>query len=272
MERPFSYHFLTAFLLTLPFFTHLSSTDAAPYKVVPVKNGGSIKGQITFKGTPPDPRKIRIIKNPEFCGEGFREVTWVRVNNGGLAEVVVYLKDVREGKDWPPITGEVEHLDDLTGKDTPLVHEGKYLLDQKNCRFHPWIRVYKKGADIVVRNSDPVQHSINFREVVGRVMKSIFLISQTKKGDIFKKIKTTRNNFIRINCEPHNFMFSWGLAAENPYAVVVSSNGTYEITDIPAGSYKLMVWHPILGVKEASVEIPAGGSVQKDFQYVKKER
>ena len=247
--------------------TTLSFAETVDYKVISVENGGVIKGKILFDGKPPEPRKIRIVKNPEFCGEGFREVTWVRANNGGLAEAVVFLDDIKEGKEWPPVTGEVEHLDDPSGKDTDLVYDGKYVINQNGCRFHPWIRVYKRQADLIVRNSDPVRHNINFREVVGKVMSTVFNISQNEKGDILQRVKTRRSRFIRINCEPHNFMFAWGFSADNPYAVVVNSDGTYEITDVPPGSYRLVVWHPILGVKWDKVEIGKSGFVQKDFSY-----
>ncbi len=251
-------------------FTLLVSSEslkASAYNVVPVKNGGTIKGKVMFLGKPPAPEKIPIEKNRQFCGEGSREVTWVRVNKGRLTEAIVYLDGIEEGKDWPPLKGEVEHLDDPEGKDFSLIYEGKYLIDQIDCRFHPWIRIYRNGADIVIRNSDPVPHNIHFRELVGKVKKTIFNVSQKNKGDIHKKVRAKRSKFLRVNCEPHNFMFSWGLAADNPYAVVVNRDGTYEITDIPAGTYKLIVWHPILGLKEAEVEVLAGGSILKDFQY-----
>ena len=158
-------------------------------------------------------------------------------------------------------------MDDPNGKDTDLASDGKYVINQKDCWFHPWIRVYKRGADLIVRNSDPVRHNINFREVLGNVQKTVFNISQNEKGDILQKVKTRRSRFIRVNCEPHNFMFAWGFSADNPYAVVVNSDGTYEITGVPPGVYKLVVWHPILGVKSDKVEIHKAGSVQKDFQY-----
>ena len=260
---------INSIILSILFSLFISSgsLEASTYKVVPVTNGGTIKGKVTFMGKPPAPEKISITKNREFCGEGYREVTWVRVNNGGLTEAIVYLDDIEEGKDWPSLKGEVAHLDDPDGKDVDLIYEGKYLIDQKDCRFHPWIRVYRNGADIVVRNSDPIAHNIHFRELVGKVKKTIFNVSQKNKGDIYKKVRAKRSKFLRVNCEPHNFMFSWGLAADNPYAVVVNSDGTYEISDIPAGTYKLIVWHPILGVKEVIAEVAAGSSILKDFQY-----
>jgi len=237
-----------------------------------VADGGTVKGKLFFKGTPPDSENITITKNREFCGEGAREVTWVRVNNGGLAEAIVYLDKVAEGKDWPAVSGTVEHLDLPGGEAEGLVDDGKYVINQKNCRFQPWIRVYKRDADLVVKNGDPVLHNINFREMIGTVKKTIFNVAQPGEPgklarDLYKTIKPRRSIFLRINCAAHNFMFSWGLAAENPYAVVVRSDGTYEIKDIPAGSYQLRAWHPSLGIQDADVTISAGGSVTQNFTY-----
>ncbi len=251
-----------------------AAAAAAKYNVVSVSNGGSIKGKLAYTGDAPKSEKITITKNPEFCGEGTREITWVRVNSGGLAEAIVYLDKVKEGKDWPGPANEVEHLDDGAGvKDSGLaVGNDTFVLNQEKCRFHPWIRVYQKGAKLLVKNSDPVLHNINFREMIGKVKKTIFNVAQPGEPgkpakDLNKTIKPRRSILLRINCEAHNFMFSWGLAAENPYAVVVNSDGTYEIKDIPAGSYKLKAWHPTLGIQNADVTVAAGGAVTQDFTY-----
>ena len=270
MKRQFKFLILMALSFLFTFLISSGNLEALTYKVIPVKNGGTIKGKVTFLGKPPAPERIPIKKNREFCGEGFREVSWVRVNKGRLTEAIVYLDDIEEGKAWPSLKEEVTHLDDPDGKDFDLVYEGKYLIDQRDCRFHPWIRVYRNGADIIVRSSDPVAHNMHFRELVGKVKKTIFNVSQRNKGDILKKVRAKRSKFLRINCEPHNFMFSWGLAADNPYAVELNRDGTYEIADIPAGTYKLIVWHPILGLKKANVKVLARGSIMKDFQYLER--
>lgn len=274
MKSVFKYFVLVLGVFSLVALSFQSSAEAAAaaYKAISVSNGGAVKGKLAFKGTPPATDKVTITKNPEFCGEGAREVTWVRVNNGGLAEAIVYLDKVAEGKDWPTVSGTVEHLDMPGGKAEGLAEDGKYVINQKDCRFQPWIRVYKKGADLTVKNGDPVLHNINFREMIGKVKKTVFNVAQPGEPgkpakDLHKTIKTRRSKFLRINCEAHNFMFSWGLAAENPYAVVVNSDGTYEIKDIPAGSYKLRAWHPSLGIQDADVTVSAGGSVTQNFTY-----
>ncbi len=273
MKRIFSYLILTVSLFVLSIITFLSSADAETYNVVTIKNGGSIKGRIVFKGIPPKPEKISITRDREFCGKDKRVISWVRVNNGGLAETVVYLDKVMEGKDWPASQGRVEHLDLPGGKAEGLVtDDGTYVIDQEDCRFLPWIRVYKRGADLVVKNSDPILHNIDMRELLSNAKKIIFNITQRgtpdkPAKDLHKKISPRRSPFLMINCDAHNFMFSWGFAAENPYAVVVNRDGTYEISDIPAGTYKLRAWHPSLGIQDAEVKVVIGGAATQDFTY-----
>lgn len=198
MKRQFIFPILIVLSFLFTLLISSGSLEASTYKVVPVKKGGTIKGKVTFQGEPPPPEKIPIKKNREFCGDGFREVLWVRVNKGRLTEVIVYLDDIEEGKEWPSLKREVEHLDDPDGKDVDFIYEGKYLIDQRGCRFHPWIRVYRKGADIVVRNSDPVAHNMRFRELVGKVKKTIFNVSQRNRGNILKKVRAKRSKFLRI--------------------------------------------------------------------------
>ena len=64
------------------------------------------------------------------------------------------------------------------GKAEGLVEDGKYVINQKECRFQPWIRVYKRGGDLTVKNGDPVLHNINFREMIGKVKKTVFNVAQ----------------------------------------------------------------------------------------------
>ena len=109
-------------------------------------------------------------------------------------------------------------------------------------------------------------------KLLSNVKKIIFNITQRgtpdkPAKDLHKKITTRRSLFLTIHCDAHNFMFSWGLAAENPYAVVVNREGTYEIDDIPAGIYKMRAWHPSLGIQDADVKVVAGGAATQDFTY-----
>jgi hypothetical protein len=233
------------------------TADAAKkYKVVAVKNGGAVKGKLTFKGKLPDDaiEMIRITKNPEVCGDGERKVVWIDVKNGALRSAFVFIDRIKEGKKW--------------GKPK----SGKYLINQEKCHFHPWAQVIEPGP-VTIRNSDKgVLHNINTREMIGvekgRIVKrTMFNFGQPDPGDIEQKLKPRRSAYIGINCEAHNFMFGYMMAPKHPYAVVVNDDGTYTIGDIPPGKYTLKAWHPRLGVKKSKITVKAGGTLQADFTF-----
>lgn len=247
----------TILLLTIP-TTGLS----AAYKEGAVADGGSIKGNISFKGALPEDAidKIAITKNPEVCDKdpknpGYREVVWVDVKDGALRGAFVFIDKIKAGKVWP----EPE--------------AGKYIIEQKGCRFHPWAEVVKPGK-ITIRHSDGegVLHNINMREMIGvekgRVVKrTMFNFGQPDPGDIIKNLKPRRSHYIAINCEAHNFMFGFRMAPKHPYAVVVKEDGSYSIDDVPPGTYTIKAWHPRLGIKKTKVTVPAKGSVKADFTF-----
>lgn len=240
------------------FVINYTGQSHAAYKEMAVANGGTIKGKVTFKGTLPADavEKVVINKNPEVCGEGYREVVWVDVKDGALRGAFVFIDDIKEGKAWPKPEG------------------GMYMIEQKGCRFRPWAQVIKPG-DITVRNSDKgVLHNINIREMINvesdsPVRKVIFNFGQPDPGDILKELKPRRSPFISINCEAHNFMFGFMMAPEHPYAAVVSDDGSFAIKDIPPGTYTAKAWHPRFGLKEVKVTVPPKGTATVSFEFSK---
>lgn len=249
---------MAAFMLTAAGFTY------AAYKETTVANGGTVKGKVTFKGPVPDDAvdKIVINKNIEVCGEdiyskdGYREVTWVDVKGNALRGVFVFIDGITEGKAWPNPEG------------------GKYLIDQKLCRFQKWAQVIKPGP-ITIRNSDEgVLHNINTREMIGvergsPVKKVIFNFGQPDPGDIEKELKPRRSPFIALNCEAHNFMFAFMMAPEHPYHEVVGEDGSFTIKDVPPGTYTVKAWHPRFGLKEAKLTVTAKRVAETNFEFSK---
>lgn len=233
--------------------------SSAAYKEIEVKDGGSVTGKLTFSGDLPADavEKISITKNPEVCGEGYREIVWVDVKGGALRNAFVFIDKIKEGKAWGQAPG------------------GKYVVDQKDCRFDPWAQVVRRGP-ITIRNSDKgVLHNINMREMIGvergrAVKRTMFNFGQPDPGDIDKELKPRRSPFISLNCEAHNFMFGFMMAPEHPYAVVVDDDGSFSLDDVPPGQYTIKAWHPKLGIKKTKVTVPAGGKAEANFEFTAK--
>lgn len=234
----------------------VQAAGRAKYAEVEVSNGGSVSGHVSFEGDLPVDavEGIKITKNNDVCGDGDREVVWVDVKDGALRGAFVFIEKIKEGKSW----------------EKPEF--GEYLVNQEECRFTPWAQVVRPGP-IIIRNSDEgVLHNINAREMIGVekgrvVKKTLFNFGQPDPGDISDEIKPRRSSYISINCEAHNFMFGFMMAPTHPYAVVVGEDGSFMIDNLPAGDYTLVAWHPRYGLKEAEINIAAGGAAEADFSY-----
>lgn len=226
------------------------AANAASYKEIDVTDGGTITGNISAGDNESESKSYTISKDPKICGEGIREVSFVRVNDGMLQDAVVFLEKVKEGKPFP------EGLDTLT-------------LTQEKCEFAPALGIMSNKGAMTAINSDHTLHNIHAYELIGKARRSVINVSQPNAGDeVTKEIKLRKGNGMKVECDAHDFMHSFVFVAKNPYFSLVDESGGFSISDIPAGTYKIVVWHGFLGeVKGGKIEVPAGGEVSVDMSY-----
>ena len=234
--------------LALGLMMGASTAYAGKYKVIEVKDGGSITGKVTFVGTDPAPKVFAVTKDQDTCGKEDRKLDFVKVKDGALTDVVVYLAKVKQGKAFSK--------DDAKGG-----------VNQKGCAFDPFIQIMHNKEDFTAKNSDPVSHNIHTYEIMGRAKKTVFNISQPDKGEVTKKIKLKRGAGMKIECDQHDFMHGFAFVAKNPYYALVAEDGTYKIEGVPAGKYKIKAWHGTLGEKKGKVEVKAGAEATADFEF-----
>ena len=222
---------------------------AASYKVVDVKDGGAIRGVVSLGSAKEKSQTYTISKDPDVCGEGTREVPFVRANGGALLDAVVFLAKVKSGKDFP------------TGIK-------KVTLNQQKCEFAPYLSIMQNGGELEAVNSDTVLHNIHTYELIGRARRTVMNVSQPEKGNIVtKKIKLRKGDGMKVECDAHDFMHAYVFVAKNPYYALVDQDGKYQITDVPPGKYTIKVFHGVLGEQEGKVEVTAGGAVTVDMSY-----
>ncbi len=224
------------------------AAGAQGYQAGSVADGGSIRGAVTFSGTPPAAKTLPINKDNEVCGPGPFEHKEVDVAAGGaLRGVVVYLDKVEKGKAWPSASA---------------------VLDQKKCSFAPALQVVRNGASLTIRNSDPVLHNVHPYEIVGKARRTLFNLAQPTQGQTnAMKIDAKRGRAIELSCDAHNWMSGWVYVVDNPYYAVVGVDGKFEIGGVPAGEYKIMAWHPTLGTVSQTVKVTAKGAADAAFAF-----
>lgn len=210
---------------------------------------GTVTGRITFRGTPPPPRRILITKDHAVCGQGEREVVEVDVEGGMLRNAVAYVAGQLEGADLPEPPAEGHHL------------------VQRGCRFVPYIMHVPRGRVLHIENDDMVAHNIHAYEIIGRARRDVMNQSQPKQGHHFThEINPRRGEAIQLTCDIHDFMFGWIFVPPNPLAVVVE-DGTFTLAGVPAGRRTIKVYHPHLGTLDRQVRVEAGGQVSAEFTF-----
>jgi len=228
-----------------------TAASAKGYNEVEVTGGGSFVGTVSAGGAEADTRTYTISKDPEICGAGSREVPFVQVNEAGmLVNAVVFLADIEEGKAMPA------ELMALT-------------ISQDKCEFSPALGVMANEGELTAVNNDHTLHNIHTYEQIGKARKTVLNVSQPNAGDVLtKEIKLRRGNGMKVECDAHDFMHSFVYVAKTPYFSVVDEAGAFSIADIPAGEYKVMMWHGFLGEqKVGSITVEAGGEVNMELSY-----
>ena len=206
--------------------------------------GGRITGKVGLTGAAPPPKKIAIAKDPSVCGtEKQLEDVQLSPDQGVLYAVVRLLG--AKGAAPPPAASAV--------------------IDQKGCLFHPSVVVVPKGGNLEITNRDGILHNVHSHSTVNRPM------NRSQPG-FLKKItqKFDRAETIRLSCDIHGWMTGWVVVAEEPFVAVTDGSGTFQLADVPAGTYKLEVWHPNLGTQTKDVTVTDGAEAQVNFELAVK--
>jgi plastocyanin len=211
-----------------------SSLARAEYTEAPVTNGGSVAGKVTYDGTPPKSATITVVQDPGTCGSTRVEDAWSVAADGAVENVVVYLVDIKAGK--------------------KMDFAAKPVIDQKACHYQPHTQIIAKGSELQVTNSDPILHNIH--SYLGTT--TVLNLAEPKQGMVIPK-KITKAGGMTLKCDIHDFMRGAIFTADNPYAVLTGKDGSFEIKDIPPGTYEIATFHEVASPKSATVTVTAGG-------------
>jgi len=225
------------------------SACAQDYSEIEVVDGGTIEGRVIFSGDAPAPLRLLITKDAEICGLGYRQRTEYDVaDDGALRRVVVFIEDISEGKSWD------------------LEPTGEFV-NQEKCAFSPNIQVMRRSTEMDIINSDSTLHNIHGYELIGRARRSLFNISQPDLGPVPQVLHPVRSHLVSLECDSHDFMQGWIFASDNPYATVVDETGSFQLSNVPPGTYEVSVWHPKLGIQSHTVTVTSQSSSESNFEF-----
>ena len=136
------------------------------------------------------------------------------------------------------------HPDYMEDFDEPIV------ADNKQCRFAPHVVMVQVGQKLELKNSDPIGHNFH-----GITFNTEFNLNvPVGKSQIFEIKEADKSPGI-LKCDMHTWMDSVLVIKDNPYMTTTLEDGTFEIPNIPAGTWKFQFWH-VKGGNLKKLEIP----------------
>lgn len=233
--------------------------EAWAYESVPVAEGATVRGTVTFIGTVPPPKEFEVRRylDHEYCSQrsdlnGYRLMREITVRaDGGLKDVLVMVEGVERGKPFSFTDAQVE---------------------ANRCRFLPFVTVVGDKRQIAVFNRDPVPHDIQgyaFDQTGGDMV--FYRPSLEASGTTDAVQLVNGRKVFSMQCSMHPYMQSWGYAIDHPYFSVTDAAGSFSIDDLPPGKYRLKVWHPILGTREQALTVTANETISLSLWFEAKD-
>ena len=209
---------------------------------------GDLTGTVTLSGTPPPAKANEALAGNDQCNalhSGPVMIEFYKVGaNKGLAEVVVKITNINAKS-----TGETA---------APLV------LDQKGCEYIPYVTAAQTGQKIIIKSSDPVLHNVHIdpNPDGGNIGKAKNMAET--QGQELSVVFPAAEDFLRIRCDVHPWMFSYVTVVDNPYFAVTDKDGKFKIANVPPGKYKVEAIHRKANAKAPvvkEIEVKPDGAV-----------
>jgi hypothetical protein len=226
-------------------------TPPAPaYFHVDAATAGSVTGSIHYTGKKPARKLIDMSEDPA-CVAAHKDKAYdeslVVDSKGNLGNAFVYISKGLEGKNFE-------------------VPAAPVTIDQRGCWFRPRVLGIQTRQVLQIVNSDPVTHNIHPMAMVNREWNH-----SQGPGDAPLSRKFTKTEvMIPVKCNIHSWMHAFIGVLDHPYFAVSRDDGSFEIKNLPPGTYTLSVWQENLGTQEQQITVAANGKADANFTFKSK--
>ena len=119
-------------------------------------------------------------------------------------------------------------------------------------QFSPRVRVVTEGSKVDFPNQDPWNHNV-FSKINGGFDTGVYGRNKTK-DQVFREA-----GVYSLYCNVHPRMTAFVIALKTPYFTQAGADGRFKLDNVPAGQYKMTVWHDRATAVTKDITVPAAG-------------
>jgi plastocyanin len=212
-------------------------------------SSAAVHGKIKFEGKLPKAAPINMAADPSCSKQHPSPVANQEVvadSEGELQNVIVFVADGLGDRTFDPPS-------------QPAV------IQQKGCMYQPHVLAVRANQQLEVINEDPTSHNIHAIPANNREWNKA-----EPPGAKIDEAFAREEIAIPVKCNVHPWMHSYVAVFKHPYFAVTGKDGSFNLENLPPGTYTIEAWHEKLGT--ATQKITVGSNETKSVDFVFKQR
>lgn len=206
---------------------------------------GAVRGTVRFEGKVPAARVISMTADPVCAKQHPSPALMQEVMidaKGDLANVVIFVSEgLGERRFDPPAQPAV--------------------VEQKGCMYEPHVVALRANQPLEVLNEDATSHNIHPLPANNREWNKA-----EPPGSKLEEAFAREEIAIPVKCNLHPWMRGYIAVFKHPYFMVTGKDGSFELRNLPPGTYTIKAWHEKLGTSTQTVTV--GANEAKEISFV----
>jgi len=209
-------------------------------------SAATVKGTVKLEGVAPEARPINMSADP-ICAKQHREPVLsqdVEVDGkGDLGNVIVFVADGLQGQVFDPPTQPA-------------------TIDQRGCMYEPHVLAIRANQPLDVKNDDPTSHNIHPLPTNNREWNK-----SEPPGSRAEETFPREEVAIPVKCNIHPWMRGYVAVFKHPFFAVTTKDGSFDLANLPAGTYTIKAWHEKLGTATQIITVAANETKTIQFLF-----
>ena len=155
---------------------------------------------------------------------------------GGAAQAADLTIVIRDGNGRPVENAVV--IADAAGRPAPPA--GRFVINQRNMQFVPYVLVIPAGSTVEFGNLDPYRHHVYSFSPAKKFELKLFGQGETRP------VRFDRPGLVSIGCNIHDAMQAFIQVVDTPFARKSDETGRVTLRGVPASVRQVRVYHPLL--------------------------